>query len=295
MIINVSGRTDIPAFYSKWFMNRYREGYVDVRNPFYQKLVSRIYFKDVDLILFCSKNPLPMIPYLQEIKKPVLFHATLTPYKKDIEPFVPDKRKIIDGIKELSKILGPDKVVVRYDPVFLNDEYDLSYHKKAFERVCSLLEGYIKTIVISFIDYYKNVEKNFLTLRLKDFTEEDYREIGLSFSSSAKKHRLQVQTCFEKRDLTEYGFHKGECLSEELAYSLTGKHYPEWKARKERLCHCVNMADIGEYNTCPHLCAYCYANYDAKEVKERARLHDDNSSLLLGHLEKDDIIKVRKP
>lgn len=113
MILNVSGRTDIVAFYSKWFMNRYREGYVDVRNPFYPKNVSRIYFDDVDLILFCTKNARPIIPYLSEIKKNIIFHVTLTPYKKDVEPNVKDKKLVIKDIKELSKILGKDFVYVR--------------------------------------------------------------------------------------------------------------------------------------------------------------------------------------
>ena len=119
MVLFVSGRCDIVAFYSKWFMNRYRASFVDVRNPFNPKLVSRINFSDVDMIMFCTKNPLPIIPYLKEIDKPILFHVTLTPYKKDIEPNVIDKRKIIEGIKEISKIIGSDNVVVRYDPIFI--------------------------------------------------------------------------------------------------------------------------------------------------------------------------------
>ena len=85
MILNVSGRTDIAAFYTPWFMNRYHEGFVDVRNPFYPKLVSRIYFSDVDAIMFCTKNPIPILPYLEKIDKPKIFHITLTPYLKDIE------------------------------------------------------------------------------------------------------------------------------------------------------------------------------------------------------------------
>ena len=102
MILNVSGRTDIVAFYSKWFINRYKEEYVDVRNPFYPKMVSRIYFNDVDAILFCTKNPLPILDFLKEIKKLIIFHVTLTPYKNDIEPNVPDKIKIISIQKLLS-------------------------------------------------------------------------------------------------------------------------------------------------------------------------------------------------
>ena len=111
MILFASGRTDIPAFYSNWFINRVKAGFVDVRNPFNQKLVSRIYFSDVDLIMFCSKNPLPMINKLDILKVPVLFHVTITPYGKDVEPNIPDKRLIIEGVKKLSLVLGIDNVV----------------------------------------------------------------------------------------------------------------------------------------------------------------------------------------
>ena len=126
MILNVSGRTDIVAFYSKWFMNRYKEGFVDVRNPFNPKVISRIYFEDVDLILFCTKNPLPIINDLKKIKKPIIFHVTLTPYKNDIEPNVPSKAEIIKAIKKLSEIVGIDNLVVRYDPIFLSEKYNIN-------------------------------------------------------------------------------------------------------------------------------------------------------------------------
>ena len=132
MILNVSGRTDIVAFYSKWFMNRYREGYVDVRNPFYPKLVSRIYFDDVDLIVFCTKNPIPILKYLKEIDKPIIFQVTLTPYKNDVEPNVISKGKVIESIKDLSSIVGIDNLYVRYDPILINDRYTVNYHIKAF-------------------------------------------------------------------------------------------------------------------------------------------------------------------
>ena len=100
MILNVSGRCDIVAFYTKWFMNRYEEGYVDVRNPFYPKMVSRIYFDDVDAIVFCTKNPIPIVNELGKIDKPIIFQVTITPYKKDIETNVPDKKKIIEALKK---------------------------------------------------------------------------------------------------------------------------------------------------------------------------------------------------
>lgn len=293
MILNVSGRTDIVAFYTEWFMNRYKEGFVDVRNPFNPKLVSRIFFKDVDLILFCTKNPLPIIDYLKEIDKPILFHVTLTPYKKDIEPNVIDKTTIILAIKKISKIIGSDNIYIRYDPIFLSEKYNIEYHQKVFERLCTILDGYVKHIIISFIDDYKNVRKNQKNLKQRTFTAEDYQKIGLSFSKSATNHGMTVQTCFEEKNLVEYGFTKGECLSHELAYKLTGKTYKNWTARKGKNCQCVQMVDIGVYNSCKHFCKYCYANFDEDKVNHNFKNHDPKSTLLIGHLEKDDVIKER--
>lgn len=291
MILNVSGRCDIVAFYSTWFMNRVKAGFVDVRNPFNPKLVSRIYFEDVDAIVFCTKNPMPMLSHLREIKKPILFQVTLTPYKTEIEPHVPSKREVIEAIKEVSEVLGKEVVSVRYDPIFLSDRYSVDYHKRAFERMCSLLEGYVSSIIVSFLDIYKNVKKNERILRYRGFTEEDYREIGISFSESAKKHGMSVQTCFEERNLVEYGFISRACVPGELAFQLTGKKFKKWTARK---CDCVQMVDIGVYNSCKHFCKYCYANYDEKQVNDNFQKHDPNSSLLIGTLQEDDIIKVRK-
>ena len=294
MILNVSGRTDIVAFYTDWFMNRYHEGFVDVRNPFNHKLVSRIDFSDVDAILFCTKNPIPILNKINEINKPIIFHVTLTPYKKDIEPNVPPKGEIVEAIKKLSKIIGKDNLVIRYDPVFISAKYTLDYHIKAFENLCSLLDGYVSKILISFLDDYKNVRKNEKVLNFKELEESDYKAIGENFSISALKHHMIVHTCFEDRNLTEYGFSKDECLSHELAYKLTGKVYKkEWKARKEGKCHCVQMVDIGVYNSCKHFCKYCYANYDEKQVQDNFINHDPNSSLLVGKLNESDIIKKR--
>lgn len=287
MILMVSGRTDIVAFYSKWFMNRYRAGFWDVRNPFNPKLVSRIYLEDVDAIMFCTKNPIPIIPYLKEIKKPILFHITLTPYQKDIEPNVISKGLIIDGIKKISDIIGPQNTIVRYDPILINNNYTIEYHIKAFESLCSKLKGYIKTIIISFVDDYKNVRNNMNILKYQTLNKDDYYKLSV-FNDIASKYGMMVQTCYE--DLEEYGFNKGECLSKELAYNLTGKKFKKWQARK---CGCVEMVDIGAYNTCNHLCRYCYANYDEDRVKTNVMLHNPCSSLLIGELKEDDEIKRR--
>lgn len=291
MILNISGRTDIVAFYTPWLINRFKEGYVDVRNPFYQSNISRIYFKDVDLIIFCTKNPWPIIPYLKEIKIPIIFHITLTPYKKDIEPNVIDKKKIIAGIKKVSEILGKERVYVRYDPILLNSQYNLAYHQRAFTKLVEELKPYVFQYIISFIDNYKNVQNNQKYLNLEPITTTKMKEFGKMFKDIIAEKNIKIQTCYENIDLEEYGILKTPCISKELAFTITGKKFPKWSARK---CNCVAMADIGEYNTCNHLCKYCYANYDEKKVKENILKHDVNSSLLLGTLQNDDVITIRK-
>lgn len=295
MILNISGRTDIVAFYSNWLMNRLKEGYVDVRNPFNPKMISRIMMEDVDLLFICTKNPIPILDKIKDIKKKIYFHVTLTPYKKNIEPNLPEKKDIIKAIKKLSNIIGKENLVIRYDPIFINDEYNLEYHIKAFEKICELLDGYVSKILIHFIDDYKNVRKNYHALKYRKLNEKDYQKIGISFSKSAKNHNIIVHTCNEEKDLTEYGFVKDECISKELAFKLTGKVYKKkWKARKDLVCQCVEMVDIGVYNSCKHFCKYCYANYDENQVNTNYIKHNPKSSLLIGQLQEDDIVKIRK-
>lgn len=293
MILNVSGRTDVVAFYSEWFMNCYRKGFIDVRNPFNPKLISRISFKNVDLIVFCTKNPIPIMPYLKEINIPILFHITLTSYHNDIEPNVINKSLLIEKIKELSLLLGHDKLTIRYDPIFINDRYTIDYHINAFNKLCSMLKGYVDRILISFIDSYKNVKKHLNELNYNELTESDYKKIGINFSKIAKENGISIFTCSEERNLIEYGFIKDDCVPIKKVYEMTGKLFPKWKTRNNNYCNCCQMVDIGAYNTCRHYCKYCYANFNEDEILKNMKLHNPNSSLLIGNLSKDDIIKER--
>lgn len=261
---------------------------------FFENKISRIYFDDVDAIVFCTKNPIPIIKHLKKIDKPMIFHITLTPYSKDIEPNVPPKGQIIKAIQKVSEILGSNNVYIRYDPIFINDKYTLEYHIKMFNEMCTLLDGYVKHIIVSFLDYYKNVENNINLLNPKILTEEDYKKIGINFSKSAREHNMTVQTCAEEHNLVEYGFIKEECLSHTLAFKLTGKtNFNYWKARNNKNCKCVEMVDIGVYNSCMHFCKYCYANYALERVKNNYQNHNIASSLLVGEVSMKDIIKTR--
>ena len=124
--------------------------------------------------MFCTKNPIPILNEIEKIDKKILFHVTLTPYKKDIEPNILPKGKIIEAIKKLSSIIGIDNLQVRYDPIFISEKYNLEYHIKAFDNLCTLLKGYVNKIIVSFLDNYKNVRKNMKTINYKPLTEYDY-------------------------------------------------------------------------------------------------------------------------
>lgn len=297
MILNVSGRCDIPAFYSKWFFKRMEAGFVDVRNPFYPKQISRIILdrEHIDAIVFCTKNPIPMLSSLEKLKDyPLLFQITITPYGKEIEPYVPPKGRVVKAIKKYSKILGRNHVIIRYDPIFLSQKYNMTYHEKQFEKLCSLLEGDIDRVIISFIDLKKNTLKNAKEIDLEPFTTESIEKLAESFGRISKKHGMQIQTCAEDYDLEKFGFLKEGCISTNILEEILGVKKKIPKNHNRENCLCVQTVDIGVYNTCPHFCKYCYANFKEEEVIANFKKHDVNSSLLIGTLEKDDMIKVRK-
>lgn len=305
MVLFVSGRTDILTYYPKWFINRVKEGYIDTRNPYNPKLVSRIYFDMVDIIMFCTKNPTPFLPYLDELDEllknvPLIFHITITPYKEDIEPKIAkEKKEIIKAVKYLASRYGKDRIFIRFDPILKSKEYPITYHIKAFKKLASEIKGSADNVVISFIDLYKNVLKNNEKyLHLEGFLKEDYKLIGEEFYKIAKENKLNIFTCGEKEDLTEYGFSKGSCLTKEFASSLMNElnksaKFKRRTHRENENCNCVQTVDIGAYNSCLSLCKYCYANFNEEEVKNNYLKHSDDSSLVVGELMDDDVIKER--
>lgn len=283
MIINASGRTDIVAYYMNWFVNRWNEGYFDVRNPFNPKLVSRIFVSDVDMIVFCTKNPLPLLDTIHLFSVPIQLQVTITGYFKDMEPQVPDKGEIIACVQKLSSYLGKENVCVRYDPILLNSKYNVDYHIRAFNKLCTILKGYVSKMIVSFVDDYKNVRNNHL-----DYHEPSNEEY-LKLKETFEKNDMKIVSCMENK--FQIGDEKDCCISIKYAFERTGKFFKEWKARD---CHCVNMVDVGAYNSCLHGCKYCYANFDSKKIVSNYKMHDVNSSLLIGHLNLDDQVKIRR-
>lgn len=292
MILMISGRTDIIGFYYPWLKKRVDAGYVDSKNPFNPQHIYRYYFKDVDALMLCTKNPLPLVedPSIL-LQFPTILHVTLTPYGKDLEPNVPLKKDIIQAIKKLSKIIGKDKIVIRYDPIIVNEKYSIIQHGKSFDNLVSMLHDDVSHFIISFVDDYKNTRAHHIT----PLSTKQMELIGEQFSKTIHKYNIRVQTCAEEIDLNRYGILKGECLSQEDMANLLGKRL-EWPIDdfKREQCRCVLTRDIGAYNSCLHLCKYCYANFDEKQILENYKLHDESSSLLIGKLDgSEKIIEVK--
>ena len=296
MIINTGQRTDIPAFYADWFARRLREGFVLVRNPYDPKSVTRYRLTPdvVDCIGFCTKNPGPMLQYM-ELLRPFhqFWYVTITPYGKEIEPRVPNKLKVLDSFRRVAELVGKNCMGWRYDPVFISDAYPVERHIRAFEYMAKALSGYTNTAVISFIDLYEKTKRNFPEVR--PVGAEDRLTLGKAFVEIGNRYGMTIRPCAEGNELAPYGADCSGCMTLAMYEDAIGQQLKaprQAPARKE--CACNLGADIGAYNTCGHLCRYCYANYDAETVRQNMMKHDPASPLLIGHLLPGDVIHEAK-
>jgi hypothetical protein len=300
MIVSVSRRTDIPAFYSDWFMDKIEKGYVEVINPFNRKQVSKIELtpKTVDCFVFWSKNPEPMLSKLDALDQKgfqYYFQFTVTSYQSDIETGVKNKNDIIRTFINLSKKIGKEKVVWRYDPILINNRYTKEYHYKWFEALCKRLSNYTNKCVISFLDMYTKTKRNTKDLKLIDISNEDMRDIAKNLSSIGSKYNIIIETCCEAIDLSLCNIQKGKCIDDKIIQQIIGTPLNVKKDETQReVCGCVKSVDIGQYNTCKHFCAYCYANYNRSLVIDNCKIHDVHSPLLVGKLVGDETITIRE-
>lgn len=293
MIINTGQRTDIPAYYSEWFYNRIKEGYVLVRNPYYPEQVTRYELNPevVDILCFCTKNPEPMLARLDELKNFRQFwFMTITPYGREVEPNVPSVDKAIESFKALSCKVEKGCTGWRYDPIFIAGKYTVDYHIEAFERMAKALSGYTEQAVISFIDLYEKTKRNFPYA--KEVTKEERATLGKAFAEMGKRYGITVRTCCEGEDLAKFGIDTQGCMTQGVLEKAIGEKLnpPKRKGARQQ-CNCLLGNDIGMYNTCKHLCKYCYANYDKQTVLRNARLHHPDSPFLIGEAQPGDKIR----
>ncbi len=295
MIIQIGNRTDIPAFYSEWFVNRLQEGFVLVRNPFNPQTVTR-YILDpsvVDLMIFCTKNPEPMLNKMEFLEQ---YHqywfVTITPYGKDIEPRVPEKSFVMESFRRLSAIVGADNMCWRYDPIFLDEKWTIERHVECFKRMCEILAGSTHTAVISFIDLYEKVKRNFPEVKTVPFQAQ--MELTRMFVEIGNRYDMTIKPCGESKELEKAGADCSGCMTQKLFEKAVGQNLDlPANPNNRRECACYITGDIGAYNTCGHFCRYCYANADRNAVIQSMKQHDPRSPLLIGHIQPED--KISQP
>ena len=285
MILQTGMRTDIPAFYSRWFLKRLREGFVLVRNPYDPQSVTRYRLDPavVDLIGFCSKNPAPMLPHLDALRDyGQYWFVTITPYGREIEPHVPDKEQVMETFKRLSDAVGPDSMGWRYDPILINEQYPVERHLRDFEHMAKTLSGYTESCVISFLDLYEKVKRNYPEAR--EVRREERIALGKAFAQIGRSYGMTIRACAEGTELAPYGVNCDGCMTVEIYEKALGTHLavPRRKNQRGGQCACLLGTDIGAYDSCGHLCRYCYANSDADLVRRNLRCHAPDSPFLLG-------------
>ncbi len=288
MIISASRRCDIPSHFGEWFVNRLNEGFVLIQNPYNANRLSKAVLspETVDIIVFWTKNPLPFLKHLPTIDRfnyPYYFEFTLTPYGKETECNLPDKQQLITTFISLSKTLGKNRMIWRYDPIIIDETYDISYHKEKFLYMANRLSGSTKRCVISFVDSYKNIATRMGKNPSYNMSLSNIHQISEIFSTIAKQNGIEIFTCAEKYNLEKFGIKHGACIDKDIIQNILGNKIIDIKDKNQRPeCLCLESIDIGTYNCCLNGCSYCYALQNEKSAELNIKNHNPKSPLLIG-------------
>lgn len=290
MIINTGSRTDTVQYYSDWLLKRFEEGFVYSRNPMFQNKVTKYELdpKVLDCVVFCSKNYEPILNRLTEItdKFNTYFHYTITAYGKDIEPNVPSIDESIETLIKLSKIVDKQRIAWRYDPILLTEKYTKNVHYETFDYMSEKLSPYIDRCIFSFVEMYKKLRTNMP--EIITLTDVDKNEIAKNIGAIAKKHNIIIQTCATVENIEQYGILQSGCMTSEIlgkANDLTFKKVRHSGNRQG--CRCMENRNIGDYDTCPNGCKYCYANKNPQIAQENYRKHNPNDLMILGKIQEE--------
>jgi hypothetical protein len=299
MILSVSRRTDIPSYFSDWFLERLKEGFVYTRNPMNPKQVSELKLtpETVDCIVFWTKNPEPMLSRLSELAPyPFYFQFTLTSYGKDIEANLPHKKEVMLPVfQRLSAQIGSKRVIWRYDPILFTKRYTPEYHIKAFRQMAEALKGSTEKCVISFVDTYAKNKRKLQNLGVYDLPKEELEAFAKELCDIARENGMVMASCAEQIDLEHCGIAHNACIDKALIEEITGYRLKGAKDKNQRgECGCMESIDIGTYHTCGNGCVYCYANHSEAQVKENITRYEMHSPILCGRIGDEDKVTERK-
>ena len=299
MIISVSRRTDIPAFYAKWFINRIRAGYCTVPNPYNRDQITHVSLlpDDVDVIVFWTRNPKPLFPYLDELDQrgyQYYFQYTLLGYPRQIDTKSPPLETAIKTFQELSNCIGFRRVIWRYDPIVFSNLTGAQFHSENYAHIAGALQGYTHHSVISVMDMYKKfrVRIDQLNQQGVGVVDQDgnpsprFDNLMNTIAQTARTNDLEIYSCSEERDLLPYGILPGKCIDDEYIEATFGIEVGHKKDPGQRkACGCVISKDIGMYDTCVFGCQYCYATRNFERSKENLASHNSESPSLMGWYE----------
>lgn len=297
-IVSASRRTDIPAFYAPWLMSRLRAGYAKVPNPFNPRQIATVDLRPerVAALFLWSKDPRPLLPHLEELESRgyrTVFHVTATALPRPLEPRVPPAASVVAAMREISRRIGPGRVVWRFDPLLLSSATPPETILCAFSRLAAALEGDVRQVMVSFARPYRQVLPRLRRAgaREYDFSDLDRLPAGEALSrvaplacalaQEASRRGMAVFSCAGRLDLSPQGIRPGACidpvlLREELGLDLLPRKDPGQRPE----CRCLRSIDIGIYGTCRHGCLYCYARGDSALGREKR--HDPQGEMLLG-------------
>jgi len=300
MIISASRRTDIPAFYTDWFMERIRAGYCTVPNPYNPRQVSHVSLRpaDVDVIVLWTRHPLPLMRYLTELDDlgyRYYFQYTLLGYPRLLEPRRPTLERSIEVFRKLAGRVGPARVIWRYDPIILSALTNVEYHEEIFGRIARSLQGYTQRCVLSFVDEYVKTRVRLraleahgldITYRGDGMLDGDTAQIAQSIAEMCSRYDIAPASCAESPGLERYGISPGKCVDDVYIRSTFGIDVSGRKDPAQRAaCGCVISKDIGTYGTCLFGCKYCYATDDFERAR-RNYARRDPTAVALAHADR---------
>jgi hypothetical protein len=290
VIISASRRTDIPAFYARWFATRLRAGYCEVKNPFNAGQVSRVSLapEDVAAIVFWTRDPRPMLPLLPKLRAmghEPFFLVTLMDNPRAMDPKCPGPETSVPTFAALAEAL-PGRVTWRYDPLVLTEATPPDWHRRTFERLVSRLAGLTDRVMVSLMEPYRKIARRLAALAEAGYpllTAEPDTTLGLlaDLRDMAASRGMRLFTCSQSEAYVAAGIAPGRCIDPDWIAARTGKPVPEARDPHQRpRCGCAPSKDIGAYDTCPFGCAYCYASVNFVRSRANFARHDPEAPSL---------------
>ena len=277
MVISISRRCDIPRFAFDWFLHRLHAGFVEVKNPFNSRQIKRISLEEAELFAFWTRDPASILEHSSDLERQgygFFVMTTLTGYPAILEPNAPQSEAVIQTMEKLAKKITPDRVIWRYDPVFLSDLTNFEFHRGNFASLAGRLKGIVNRVIISVYDEYPRAEKRLAKLEqcglkpMAHYDEENppqppvlkpsVRRLLAELAQIAHAEEMEIQSCAEA-DLSDCGISPGACIDGDYITKNFGLKNPGKDRNQRRNCLCSQSVDIGSYGPCPAACAYCYA------------------------------------